>query len=78
MDAQNPMVYLNKNPSKFSRVQIACEFSVKEIIQLKPLLPGQVLDTEKVQRWHRALQRTIEEETRLANLYWLELSLPSK
>ena len=38
----------------------------------------QVLDVEKVQQWHKAVQRTIEEETRLANLYWLELSLPSK
>lgn len=38
----------------------------------------QVLDIEKVQQWHKAVQRTIEEETRLANLYWLELSLPSK
>lgn len=38
----------------------------------------QVLDTERVQQWHKAVQRTIEEETRLANLYWLELSLPSK
>ena len=38
----------------------------------------QVLDVESVQKWHKAVQRTIEEETRLANLYWLELSLPSK
>lgn len=38
----------------------------------------QILDSDKVQKWHKALQRTMEEETRLANLYWLELLLPSK
>ncbi|XP_048580947.1 rho guanine nucleotide exchange factor 10 isoform X2 [Nematostella vectensis] len=38
----------------------------------------QVLDNDKVQKWHKAVQRTIEEESRLANIYWLELSLPSK
>ncbi|KAK3738107.1 hypothetical protein QZH41_013838, partial [Actinostola sp. cb2023] len=38
----------------------------------------QILDNDKVQKWHKAIQRTIEEESRLANLYWLELSLPAK
>ncbi|XP_028393892.1 rho guanine nucleotide exchange factor 10-like isoform X2 [Dendronephthya gigantea] len=38
----------------------------------------QILDQHKVERWYKSVENTITEELKAINMFWLELSLPTK